>query len=115
MRIINRTKAAVLADNVEVAETWVTRLCGLMFRDRLQEKHCLILKPCNSIHTCFMRFNIDVLFVGDEGEILYLLENMPPFRFSPIVRKARFIIELPAHTISLTGTSLGDRLCNLKE
>ncbi len=107
---MNRTRGIVVADTVEIAGTWLKRLQGLLFKDRLPEKHCLILNPCNSVHTCFMRFNIDVLFIGNAGEVVYLLENMPSFRFSPIIRKARFVLELPAHTISSTGTSLGDRM-----
>lgn len=99
-----------MADRVQVARTWRSRLKGLLFKSCLPENHCLVLQPCNSIHTCFMRFNIDVLFVNGAGTVVYLWENMPPFRFSPVVREARFVIELPAHTISSTGTCLNDRL-----
>lgn len=113
--IMNHTKNVVLAAETEIAATWFRRMRGLMFRDVLPESCCLVIIPCNSIHTCFMRFNIDVLFADKTGTVVYLLENMPPFRFSPVVRGARYVVELPAHTIARTGTSLLDRISSPDE
>jgi len=110
MKLINETRGAVLADQLEIADTWPTRLRGLLGRKSLSEKQGLILCPCNSIHTCFMKFNIDVLFFDQKGQILYVIENMPPFRFSPLVGQAKFVLELPAGTLELTGTNPGDRV-----
>lgn len=108
MQVINHTKGVVLADSAEVADTWCSRLRGLMGRKLLPGGCCLVIHPCNSMHTCFMRFNIDVLFVSREGRVVRLLENMPPFRFSPIVRGGRYVIELPAGLISSSGTCIDD-------
>lgn len=108
--IINISRNIVVAQCIEVAAKWLPRFIGLMGRTELLPNHCLVLYPCNSIHTCFMKFNIDVLFVNEEGLIIHIAENMPPFRFSPIIRGARFVLELPAYTVKSTGTSLNDRL-----
>ncbi len=110
MPVINQTRDIVLAERVEIAATWPARLRGLLGRDRLPASHCLVLDPCHSIHTCFLRFNIDALFVSAGGEIVFLVENMPPFRFSPLIRRARLVVELPAHTVSSSGTAVGDRV-----
>lgn len=110
LEIINITQNVTMAEKVEVAADWLPRFLGLMNRAELPEGHSLVLYPCNSIHTCFMRFNIDVLFVDNEGFIIHIMQNMAPFRFSPIIRKARFVIELPAHTVKFSGTALNDRL-----
>ncbi len=115
MTVMNHTKNAVLADQAEIASTWFGRLRGLMFRAGLPDRNCLVIIPCNAIHTCFMKFNIDVLFADETGTVVYLLENMPPFRFSPIVRGAKYVVELPAHTVAHTGTSLRDRISGLGE
>ncbi len=110
MKVVNQTRGMVLADRVQTAKTWRSRLRGLLLRDCLPEGHCLVLEPCNSVHTCFMKFNIDVLFVDSRGTVVYLLANLPPFRFSPVVRNAEYVIELPADTIRSTGTAVNDRL-----
>ncbi len=115
MNVTNHTKGLVLANMAEVAGTWPSRLRGLLFRDSLPEGRCLILDPCNSVHTCFMKFHIDVIFVSQAGTVIHLIENMPPFRFSSIVRGSRYVIELPAHTIEFTGTSLNDRVSTMAE
>ncbi len=107
-QLVNISKDITLADRVEIARTWLTRLKGLLGRDRLPEGHCLVITPCRSVHTHFMKFNIDVLFVDSSGRIVYLVENMPPFRITPSISQAGFVVELPAGTVSSTGTSVND-------
>lgn len=115
LKVINQTRGVVLAERTEIADTWLSRLRGLLFRDKLAPRDCLILHPCNSVHTCFMRFNIDVLFVDRDGRVVYLWENVPPFRFSPVIRTARFVVELPANTIEMTGTLPNDQVNIVEE
>lgn len=115
MPVINYTRGVRLADNAEIAGSWFSRLKGLMFREELPAGQSLVLSPCNSIHTCFMKFNIDVLFLNKTGKVIYMLQDIPPFRFSPLVRGAGLVIELPARTISSTGTSLEDLVSVIPE
>jgi uncharacterized membrane protein (UPF0127 family) len=115
LQLINKTRAAVLAENVELAITWFARLRGLLSKTKLPQRQCLVLHPCNSIHTCFMKFNIDVLFVKESGEIVHQMENVSPYRFSPVIKEARFVIELPAGEIRYTGTKSGDFVNSLAE
>lgn len=110
MQLINETRGAVLAEYLEIADSWFARLKGLLGRKSLAEKQGLILCPCNSVHTCFMKFNIDVLFMNKGGQVIYVIENMPPFRFSPLVGQAKYVLELPAGTIEVTGTMPGDQV-----
>lgn len=108
MMFINETRGTVLAESLELADTWLGRLKGLLGRGHLTAKHGLVLSPCNSIHTCFMKFSIDVLFFDQGGQVVYVIENMQPFRFSPKVDQARYVLELPAGTLDATGTLPGD-------
>lgn len=85
----------VLAAQVEPARSFFKRLKGLMFRDALEPGTALLLAPCPQIHTCFMRFNIDVLFLAEDGTVLFVMENLKPWRVSPIVRHAVQTLELP--------------------
>ena len=57
-----------------------------------------------------MKITIDVVFVSKEGEVLHLMPEMAPGKVSPLVRKARAVIELPAGVIAASGTEVGDRL-----
>ncbi len=57
-----------------------------------------------------MRFAIDVAFVDRENTVVHLLPNMKPWRNSRIVRKSRYVVELPAGRLAETDTHLGDIL-----
>lgn len=107
-KLINGTRDTALARNIEVAGSWFSRLRGLLGRKELAEGHCLVLNPCNSIHTCFMKFNIDALFIDCNGLVVHAMQNLAPYRFSPVLRNARYVIELPANTLQTTGTLTGD-------
>ena len=109
-RIINKTKNTVLADTAEIAGTWVSRLKGLMFRAKMPLRYGMVLIPCGSVHTCFMRFNIDIVLVDEEGKVLHVMEDVAPFRFSPLLRHARMVIELPPGVIRSSGTEPGDQM-----
>ena len=88
-------KNIVLATEVEPAFHFFKRLKGLMFRSVMQPGSAMLLRPCPQIHTCFMRFAIDVLFLYKQGQVVYIIENMKPLRMSPIVRHAADTLEMP--------------------
>ena len=92
-------KGGVLAEEVEQARSFFKRLKGLMFRAQMASKTALLLTPCPQIHTCFMRFAIDVVFVDKEDTVVYVLENLKPWRLSPIIYRAAKTLEMPAGTL----------------
>jgi hypothetical protein len=110
MKIVNQTRSSVLADDALIADTFFRRILGLLGRNGLNQGQALILNPCNSIHTYFMRFPIDALFVDKNNQVLETIADLVPFRFSPLFFKSRLVIELPAGTIRSTATSPGDKL-----
>ena len=110
MQLVNLSNHNVLADHVEVANTFKRRLRGLIGKTCLHDGEALILIPCSSIHTCFMNFPIDVLFADQDAMILQTLENMRPFRFTTVIPRSYMAIELPAGRIAATGTETGHRL-----
>ncbi len=99
MRCFNPKTQEVFADNLTLNDTYFSRLIGLMFKKDLPAGSGIILKPCTQIHTCFMRFNIDVLFLDENLQVLHTIENMKPWRISPLLLKAKYTIELPAGTL----------------
>lgn len=110
MKIINQTKNTILAEETITANGFFSRMKGLLGKKELSKGHAIILTPCNCIHTLFMRFAIDVLFVGKDNNILELINTLKPFRVSPPYYLAKFVIELPAGTIQSTATQKGDSL-----
>jgi len=110
MKIVNKTKNTFLAEDVVIANTLFKRIKGLLGKKEFKKGQALILNPCNSIHTFFMHFPIDVLFVDKDNRVIKAISVFPPFRFSNIYFNSAFVIELPSGTINSTSTSEGDLL-----
>ena len=110
MRIINQAKKTTVAQEAVVADTPLARVKGLLGKKELALHHALILKPCNSIHTFFMQFPIDVLFMDRNNAVVAALSDVQPFRLSRLYYNAHCVIELPAGTIAATSTTAGDTL-----
>lgn len=89
----------VVAQEVEEAKAFFKRLKGLMFRSSMAQGSAMLLSPCPQIHTFFMRFALDVLFLDKDGKVVYVMENLKPWRISPIVYRASQTLELPAGTL----------------
>lgn len=99
MNVYNSSKNIVIATEVKVAKNFFTRTIGLLSRKSLSKEEGLVIKPCSSIHTFFMKFAIDVLFVNKKGQIVALYENVKPWRVLPLHFTSSYVIELPAGTI----------------
>jgi len=110
LRVFNVTRSAELASRAGKATGPVSRGIGLMGRSGLETDGGLIIEPCKSVTTFFMRFPIDVLFVDRQNRVCHLIPRMRPWRGSRFVREARFVIELPAGSAERTGTAIGDEL-----
>ncbi|MCR4401000.1 MAG: DUF192 domain-containing protein [Syntrophomonadaceae bacterium] len=110
MTIRNHTRQLDLASYAVVAASFARRLRGWMGKRRAELGEGLVIYPCNSIHSCFMRFPFDAVFVSRQGRVVHLMQAMPPWRVSPVVREACLVIELPAGTVASTGTGIGDEI-----
>jgi hypothetical protein len=110
IRVTNVTKEAIILEEGELADTFWARLKGLLGKKELPAGKGIVIKPCSSIHTFGMAFPIDVAFVDKKDSVCYILEAMPSYRLSPLVRKASYVIEAPPNTFKKTGTVLGDRM-----
>lgn len=110
MKLYHRATGQCLAEQVELANTFLTRLRGLMFRRRLSPTVALWIRPCNGVHTFWMFFAIDVLFLDRELRVVKLVENMRPFRLTRPHLAARSVIEMAAHTIAKAKLKVGDQL-----
>lgn len=103
-----RTGTAVVT-RLEAAFDSKSRNRGLLGRTGLAPDHALVIAPCSSVHTFFMKFPIDVAFVGRDGRVRKIREAVRPWRMSAALR-AYAVIELPAGALHRTGTVVGDTL-----
>jgi uncharacterized membrane protein (UPF0127 family) len=105
----NHTRQQIVAERLEAAIDSPSRRKGLLGRSGLAAGAGLVLAPCRGIHTAFMQFPIDVIFVRRDGSIARVIERLQPWRVgvSPF---AYATVELPAGTVHHTATRAGDIL-----
>lgn len=109
LSVRNETRNSILGTSVDVADTSGARQKGLLGRDGLSNGQGLWIVPCESIHTCGMRFSIDVLYLDRKRRVRKMLRALKPWRLSMCLL-AHSVLELPAGVIEQTGTKRGDQL-----
>jgi uncharacterized membrane protein (UPF0127 family) len=110
MRVINQTRNVPLITQGRLANTFWLRLRGLLGAESLQAGEGLILAGEKSIHTLFMRFSIDVVYVDKHFNVIRTTSNMVPYRLGPFVTRSDYVLEMPVGTIETTATQVGDQL-----
>lgn len=109
MNVKNRRTGEIVLDNLEIADTFYKRFKGLMGRRSIPKETGLKIDPCNSIHCFFMRIPIDVIFLSKDDVVVKAIHDMKPWRVSPIVKGARYVIE--ANALEWVGKlEIGDQL-----
>lgn len=99
----------------EVADSFFRRFFGLMGRSPLPPKRGLLLTPCNGIHTLFMGFPIDVIFLDKDLRILKIAENLSPWLGISLCPRAHACLELSAGGVKELGWKKGMRLAATEE
>lgn len=108
MKVYNSSKNNLIADDVKAAQNFFARSFGLLSRKSISDGEGLIIKPCCSIHTFFMKFSIDVLFIERNGNIIALYQNVQPWRILPIHLNSHYVIELASGTICAKNIEKGN-------
>ena len=98
-----------------IADSFFTRLAGLMFRKPLPAATGLLLLPCNSVHMCFMRFAIDVVYVDKEYTVLKVVKNLRPWIGLSMCHNAWATLELNAGETDKLGLEIGRKLIREKD
>ncbi len=106
---LRREDGAIVCERCTLADSPVTRLRGLLGRDGLEQGEGLLLRPASSIHTFFMRFSIDVVFLDRALVVLGIADDVDPWRAAS-QRGAKAVLELPAGESSRRGLTVGDQL-----
>lgn len=109
-RVTNLTRNTLLADQAEVADSFLRRFKGLLGVRDYPMGRGLHIVPCNSIHMFFMKIPLDVVFLDKALTVVDVLHALPPWRVSRVYLSAHSVLELPAGAAAATSTAPGDRL-----
>ena len=103
------SEGEIVCEPCELADNPFTRMRGLLGRKKLALGHGLLIRPTWSVHTFFMRFTIDVVFLDRELRVLKISHQLRPWRTAARWR-AHSALELPAGECARLGLEVGDRL-----
>jgi uncharacterized protein len=106
---LKTVEGQVVCERCLVADSPWPRMRGLLGRRGLESGEGLLLKPAGSVHTFFMRFPIDVVFLSREGDVLKVARALPAWRLAG-ARRAKAALELGADEAERRGISVGTRL-----
>jgi uncharacterized membrane protein (UPF0127 family) len=110
MIVLNPQRGTVLGEAIEVAESAAQKVKGLLGRDCLLDGQGLLFKHCSSLHTFFMSFPIDIVFMNRNRKVLKVSQNVKPFHLVAAPLRAYYALELPANAIAKSQTKVGDNL-----
>lgn len=110
MSVFNITKKKVICRKIRIADTFFTRLKGLLGCSGLREGEGLLIRPCQSVHTFGMFFSIDVLFLTEAGKVVGLVKELHPWRVSSVCKEAVLTLEIGAGKIEELEIEVGDQL-----
>lgn len=109
-KLMNKTQNKILLDKMEVANTLVKRMKGLIGKDEIQTGYGLWIKRCNSIHTFMMSFPIDLIFVDKNLKVKKCISKVAPNKIVWPIFGASSVIELKSGFLNEHKTQIGDQL-----
>ena len=93
---------------ITIAKNMFSRMKGLMGKNTVEKG--LLLSPCNSIHTFFMKVPIDVLYLDKCGHIVSMNNPIIPWKVGKMIRHSKAVIELPSGTIKKSNIKLNQKV-----
>ncbi len=108
-QLVDASSGDVIIAKLQLAETFWQRFRGLQLRRTLASDEALLLRPCRSIHTHWMRFSIDVAMLDEMGVVLSVIHGQRPWRFVPRTEGTHSIVEAAAGSLA-TRLDVGTRV-----
>lgn len=109
-KLMNKINNSVIIENLIVADTFMKRLVGLLSHESLSANEAMWIQKCNSIHTCFMRFSIDCIFLDKSMTVRKIFSDVKPWRITSPVWVANSVIEMQAGRALFLNLKEGDVL-----
>ncbi|MBU9714004.1 DUF192 domain-containing protein [Evansella tamaricis] len=110
MEVVNLSNQKMIAPNVDKAYGFYKRLKGLMFTEELLSGCGLHIKPCPSVHTFFMKYAIDVLYLNKENVVVGIDEALAPGKVGKRYKGAASVVELSIGSVKTSETQVGDKV-----
>lgn len=108
--LVRVSSQQVLLSELTIAESLFARMRGLLCRTGLSENQGMWIKPCNSIHTFFMNFAIDCVFLDRDMQICSVIADIAPWRLTRPRWNAHSVVEMQAGRARALGLSVGEKL-----
>ncbi|MBB6217578.1 hypothetical protein HNQ80_003701 [Anaerosolibacter carboniphilus] len=105
----NITTGEMLVHKLEHADTPAKAVQGLLGRSRIEDNYAMIIYHCQSIHTWYMKFSIDVIFLDPYKRVLCIVKNMAPWRYIGYIKGSEYAIESKVNSFS-SRIAIGDQL-----
>lgn len=106
---LTHSDGQIVCHKMTAATNVFSRMLGLMFSAGLPDCDGFLISPCNSIHTFFMRYSLDILFLDKDFKIVKAIYGLAPWRMTWIYFKSRHVLEMKAGTMKV-GMNAGDKL-----
>jgi uncharacterized membrane protein (UPF0127 family) len=111
VRLVNLRDGSILVEELDIRSSFTGRLLGFMGRPRPSDGQGILLMGVRRVHTAFLRFPLDLLFLDGSLRVVGILHGVPPFRFPSSPPGCRHILEIPSGDGRRGGDPLpGDRL-----
>ena len=110
MKLVNKSNSQVLFQEVIRAESYFSRMMGLMGKKDFPQTTAMWFTKCNAIQTCFMRFAIDFVFVDSTGKVVKIYHDVKPWRMTSFVKNATDAIEMVSGLAKAKNLNEGDIL-----
>ncbi|HCX65195.1 MAG TPA: DUF192 domain-containing protein [Eubacteriaceae bacterium] len=112
--VLKNEKGVNILEELICADTFAKRFFGWMGKRKPAKKTGLLLEPCKSIHSFWMRFSLDVIFLDENNSVVEIISPLKPWKISPIVKDARKVIEAPQGTL-IGQLTVGQRVQMLEK
>ena len=110
IRLISKSDPLYLCYSAQIPKTLIKKGFGLTFLNNFENFDGFLIKNCKIIHSFFMRFSFDVLFLNSDYQVIAMYSGFKPFRISKFHKKSKYVLELPKGTIKKYNISLFDKL-----
>jgi uncharacterized membrane protein (UPF0127 family) len=90
------------------AKSFAARFIGFMFKK--PKNYAIVFNNCKSVHTFFMRFNLDIIYLNRDNEIVKIIKEVKPYRFTLPCKNAVSILEIPSGLIDINKLKIGTKI-----
>ncbi len=109
IRNISKSDPLYICYSAQIPKTLIKKGFDLTFLNNFEDFDGLLFENCKIIHSLFMKFSFDAVFLDPNFQVIALISEFKPFRISKFYKRAKYVLELPSGTIKEIGINLRDK------